>query len=286
MIRTSVIAAALTLVSGCANVIDITIPLTAEMQNQSQLYHFKTPTWRVPDSVYNTQLSDIYAISNAQVSSREHKDGESKITPLHEDIDEAQVNLVLSMLNGDSAYFIKKQQVMTEQTFSFALSKFQQAQIDVTCDILSKDVNAQHLDKNGDALDRETTSEQRLSTTLSCLINQQDKQWQLTLNHGAKQELQVALKSEQQAFNVSGVDERIALVQGQQGIEKHSFPDFVQPYAGLNVFKDQQQLASISLVGDPKIWLKDDLTEDAKQVLLAASYGLTMYTWLDTEWDR
>ena len=54
--------------------------------------------------------------------------------------------------------------------------------------------------------------------------------------------------------------------------------------SGLEIYKEQQQVAAISFVNPEKIWLQKDISSKEKELLLTASYSLTLLNWLDSNW--
>jgi hypothetical protein len=261
----------------CISTTDETIMLSKNFEANSAIITLDTPIWRIPDSVYNKSVGD-YSIVNTDTSGRG-----SKKELINRDKDTNFLNYILF---DDFTFITEEYNVESTERFSFDLKKNHLLVSTSKCEILSQ--SSTRVTKSEDILSSNTFSrsgiETRLKTYLICAITHQNTQWQLSFISYAEGGIQAQLKSNDLSYEIKNVTEFISLITGDNGVERRNSPSWLPLKAGLYFYDNKEQVAAQSFVGKPKIWLKDSLSADAKELLLAVNYSLTMFNWLDNDW--
>jgi hypothetical protein len=272
------IALSLPLLTSCVQTIDQTIPLSNEFQTSSTVIILDNPSFRIPDSVYNNDLG-IYSVVNAETS---WKSSQKNLVDRKKDI-----SFINYILFHDALSFISAEyEVDDTQRFSFTLQQNNENVSTSKCEIFS-----QSLTKETEANDIEFSSPSshssqntRLKTYLVCAITHNQKLWQLTLKSYQNQTTIVQVKSDDRSYQVEDISQNVSLVKKGDIIEQRHSAPWRSLSSGLEFFDNKEQVGALSFVGKPKIWLKNDLPDQTKQLLVSINYSLTMFNWLDSDW--
>jgi len=177
-------------------------------------------------------------------------------------------------------------EVEETQIFSFNLAKDDLLISTSKCEIfshsLAKDTVAADIEYSNKSSNSHHSN--RVKTYLVCAIKHNNKLWELTLISNSEKNIKVQLKSESLFYDIKGVSKIINLVKDNNVIEKRNSPPWRSLKSGLEFFQYKEQVAALSFVGKPKIWLRDDLSTESKELLLSVNYSLTMFNWLDSSW--
>jgi hypothetical protein len=264
--------------TSCATTVDQTIPLSNEFEVSSKVITLENPSWRIPDSIYNINL-DTYHTESSKTSWRS-----ADRTLVNRKKDISFINYILF---DDALSFITEEfKVEETQIFSFNLAKDDLLISTSKCEIfshsLAKDTVAADIEYSNKSSNSHHSN--RVKTYLVCAIKHNNKLWELTLISNSEKNIKVQLKSESLFYDIKGVSKIINLVKDNNVIEKRNSPPWRSLKSGLEFFQYKEQVAALSFVGKPKIWLRDDLSTESKELLLSVNYSLTMFNWLDSSW--
>lgn len=264
--------------TSCATTVDQTIPLSNEFEVSSKVITLENPSWRIPDSIYNINL-DTYHTESSKTSWRS-----ADRTLVNRKKDISFINYILF---DDALSFITEEfEVEETQIFSFNLAKDDLLISTSKCEIfshsLAKDTVAADIEYSNKSSNSHHSN--RVKTYLVCAIKHNNKLWELTLISNSEKNIKVQLKSESLFYDIKGVSKIINLVKDNNVIEKRNSPPWRSLKSGLEFFQYKEQVAALSFVGKPKIWLRDDLSTESKELLLSVNYSLTMFNWLDSSW--
>jgi hypothetical protein len=268
----------LSVLTSCASTVDQTIPLSNEFEVSSKVITLENPSWRIQDTIYNKNLEQ-YSTENSRTSWRS-----SDRTLVDRKKDTSYINYILF---DDALSFITEEfEVDGTQMFSFNLVKDDSLISTSKCEIFSQSLAKETLAE--DILNSKVSSNSshstRLKTYLVCAISHNNKLWELTLTSYSKKKLKVQLKSNDLSYEVKDVSKVISLVRDRNIVERRNSPPWLSLKSGLEFFQNKKQVSALSFVGKPKIWLKDDLSTESKELLLSVNYSLTMFNWLDSDW--
>jgi hypothetical protein len=264
--------------TSCASTVDQTIPLSNDFEVSSKVITLENPSWRIPDSIYNINL-DTYHTESSKTSWRS-----ADRTLVNRKKDISFINYILF---DDALSFITEEfEVEETQIFSFNLAKDDLLISTSKCEIfsqsLAKDTVAADIEYSNKSSNSHHSN--RVKTYLVCAIKHNNKLWELTLISNSEKNIKVQLKSESLFYDIKGVSKIINLVKDNNVIEKRNSPPWRSLKSGLEFFQYKEQVAALSFVGKPKIWLRDDLSTESKELLLSVNYSLTMFNWLDSSW--
>ena len=268
----------LSVLTSCSSTIDQTIPLSNEFETNSKVITLETPSWRIPDSIYNKDL-DEYSTVNAKTSWRS---SDKKLVDRKKD-----TSFINYILFDDNLSFITEEfEVDDTQIFSFDLVKKGLLISTSKCEIFSQSLTKETVAKDIEYSTKKSNSSHsnRLKSYLVCAITHNKKLWEFTLTSYSDKQINVQMKSDNVSYQIKGVSKVISLVKDGNKVEKRNSPPWRSLKSGLEYFHNQKQVAALSFVGKPKIWLKDDLSTESKELLLSVNYSLIMFNWLDSDW--
>jgi len=281
--------------TACATTIDRRILLPDEFELHSVAYDIEAPTWMIPDSVYNKKIGD-YSVIDADTSFRRSKD---KL--ISSDVKE---NLISFFVFGDKDLYNKVEEfeVVSTKDFSFIIkndrSNLSRSQCKITSISIDERTEALITTKDNDERDFPNFSANdsannrfaRTSTALSCEIKQDEKVYNLNLFSNENRKVNVALSSDIEEIIIENIDQYIVLEINADYNDKNTDSDdlyYPRRYAinsGLGLYMNAEQVSALSFVGKPRVWFKDNLPEDKKQLFLTVNYSLLMFNWLDSAW--
>jgi hypothetical protein len=281
--------------TACASTIDRRVSLSDEFEFHSEVYAIDAPTWMIPDSVYNKKIGG-YSVIETDTSSRRSKD---KL--LSSNVKE---NLINFFVFGDKDLYNKVEEfeVVSTKNFSFSIKNAKADLSRSQCKITSISIDERKealittRDKNESEIpsfsssDSVNTRAARTSTALSCEIKQDDEVYNLNLFSNKNRKTNVTLSSDTDEIIIEDIDLYIVLeINTDYNDENTDSDDLYYPrhYAvnsGIGLYMNAEQVSALSFVGKPRIWLKDNLPEDKKQLFLTVNYSLLMFNWLDRAW--
>jgi hypothetical protein len=274
------------LLSACASTMDSKVSLSGEFESASDVYVIEKPLGRVFDSVYNKKIGS-YSVLNADTSFRKLKD---KLVS-----SEDKENLIGYFLLGSKHLYVEVEEFNVTSTidFSFDIENDKSEMHRARCRIISLS-----MDERREAII--TTEEDkrdfpnfpsdksvndrsaRSSTHLSCSITYGDESLDLNLFSNKSRKTNITLTGGDDEVIVKSIPIYTVI---DENYNQYDYED--QYYAinsGLEFHINNEQLSALSFVGKPRVWLKNDMSEDKKQLLLTISYSLFMFDWLDYSW--
>lgn len=259
----------------CTSIVDITIPLSKSFQKESRVISLTSPTWRLKDSVYNKRLGE-YFIANSKTTGEHLKD---------ELINTKRVeNFINYLLFDNDIYSIVKEfKREGNQRFSFELKRGSELKATSKCEIFTKYsfTRKRSITQSSDESHSGSDLTTREKTFLVCSISVGTQHWGLTFKSNKHEPMVVKLNSTNSSYMVKNVS-------GHQDVlsngERRDVPSYLSPNSGLEFYKNNQQVAALSFLKNPKIWIKKGLSKEEEILLLSANYSLTMFNWIDGEW--
>jgi hypothetical protein len=272
--------------TACASTMDMKIPLSEEFENSSDVFIIETPTWRVPDTVYDKNIAG-YSVVNTKTSFDSSK--EQLIAK------EEKENLINFLIFNDKDYYlnIEVYEVVSVREFSFNIKNNTSILSSAHCSVTSISIDEREEEEEGISFSSNMSvynRGDRLSTYLSCNINDKDSSWNFSLASNENRTVSLKFVSDDESMNVKGISDVVLFVEDEKGSinkitnEEGYYPSHLALNSGLEFFSLTEQVSAISFVGKPRIWLKKGLLEDKKQLLLTVSYSLLMFDWLDSAW--
>ncbi|CAM4432722.1 hypothetical protein [Pseudoalteromonas ostreae] len=257
---------------------DKTIPLSSEFESSSTVITLDNPSWRIPDSIYNINLGP-YVTENSKTSWRSLDS-----TLVGRKKDTSFINYILF---DDALSFITEEfEVESTQVYSFNLVQDATLISTSKCEVFSQSTAEETV--SGDILYPKKSSSSshntRQKTFLVCAITHNNKLWEFTLTSYNEKKVKAQLRTNNLSYEIKGVSKTISLVKNGNTVERRNSPPWLALNSGLEFFKNKKQVAALSFVGKPKIWLKQNLSTESNELLLTVSYSLTMFNWLDSEW--
>lgn len=284
------------LLAGCASTIDSRISLPDEFKNTSDVYALKKPLGRIFDSVYNKKIG-IYSVINADTSSRKSKD---KLVS-----SENKGNLINFFLLGSNDIYIKEEEFEVNDTleFSFEVESEGSSSYGARCRIISRSMDERieeiittkrdkdefpHFPPDKSVNDRSA----RVSTNLSCSITDGKESLDLKLFSNQVRKTNVVLAGNSEKIIIKDIPIYILIDENKEDYfyenaynENHYYEDkYYKVNSGLGFYINNEQVSALSFIGKPRVWLKKDISENTKKLLLTASYSLFMFDWLDGAW--
>jgi len=260
----------------CTSIVEVTIPLSKSFQKESRVISLTTPTWRLKDSIYNKRLGD-YFISNSKTTGEYLKEeliGTKRV--------ENFINYLL--FDNDIYSIVSEFKQEGNQRFSFELKRGSELKATSKCEILTKSLftRKRAITESSDDTHGGSAFTNREKTFLVCSISVGTQHWGLTLKSNRHEPVVVKLSSTNSSYMVKDVS-------GHQDVlsngERRDVPSYLSPNSGLEFYKNNQQVAALSFLKNPKIWIKKGLSKEEEALLLSANYSLTMFNWIDGEWN-
>ncbi|MFZ6816842.1 hypothetical protein [Undibacterium sp. Ji22W] len=279
---------------GCQSVQNQSIPLHKDFLNTAERLEIKRPNWRLSDSVYQQHLQgyEIHSTETAWAKTDKTELWFSESGGLLDgfEIKDKFLRLLFLDLLDMRRQTRHRYLFHSEQDFGFVINSDKQAEMRVRCRRVAL---ADHLDVvrfSGNQRSSTTEFRQRLNSYLACELQQNNRQWRLTVNtasnaDGATPQIQLQEQDLQTSNDIRFelVKESSYLVNG----EWRTMTFGPQQFSGLQVQQRNQTIAATSFDGaTPKIWLNGDLPATQKTLMLGINYSLMMYDWLDSGWRK
>jgi len=272
--------------TACATTIDSKVSLSDEFESTSDVYVIEEPLGRVFDSVYNKKIGS-YSVLNADTSFRKLKD---KLVS-----SEGKENLIGYFMLGSKDLYVEveKFDVTSTINFSFDIENDKSKTYGARCRIISLSMDERReaiitTEEDKDSFPNfpsdksENDRSARSSTHLSCSITYGDESLNLNLFSNKSRKTNITLTGGDDGIVVKNIPIYTVI---DENSNQYDYED--QYYAinsGLEFYINNQQVSALSFVGKPRVWLKNDMPEDKKQLLLTIGYSLFMFDWLDYSW--
>lgn len=277
------LATALVAATACQTVQDQSIVLKPDFVQKSQLYVVKRPTWRLTDEAYQQQIG-AFTIAGADTSwqtstSSNLMIGESGL------VNEAEVKDSWMHFILDDLFFDKNVQrfkTTGEQDFAFNVMYAGQPLARSQCRLMFLN-DVTKVTYNNDPDNTKGSSEKRKRSYLGCKLLQGEQSWQLIIDANPNGQLRMSMSDANTHLQIQPVTEALNLVDNQW----LPAPSWISLTAGLTIADDTMQLAALSFEGQqPKVWLSQGMNASQQALMMAASYSVFMYDWLDEKWRQ
>ena len=188
---------------------------------------------------------------------------------------------LLDMRQKSSRRYLLK----NENDFAFTVNASRSDMVQVRCRTLSMNDQIETTYKMDGNKTQRNTEATRLNSYLGCDIQKAEKHWYLTVDTLRNEipiiKLQVDGQQLGESLQFTMIKDSSYLVNGQW----RTLPSHFQQFSGLTIERDSQTIGAMSFDGQqPKVWIGEPLAAEEKTVLLAMSYSLMMYDWLDSSW--
>jgi hypothetical protein len=125
----------------------------------------------------------------------------------------------------------------------------------------------------------------RLGSYLGCDLQRGSNNWFLTVDTLRNDTPTVRMRGQGQkfedTFQFEPIKDSSYLVNG----EWRTLPNSFQQFSGLRFQLGNQTMGAMSFDGaNPKIWVSEQTPSEDRSLMLAMSYSLMMYDWLDSGW--
>lgn len=268
------------LLVSCASVIDTRVILPSEFENDSQLIQFNQPFWLFKDSFYEQPLAD-YAITRVNISSA---------AETSELVREKKLSVVSFLLDSNiiGFHFLTNQnfEVNGNSSFSFDLSYNASLKVKNACDINYLDSKSYQENHRlfGKTIERESIT--RIDTSLVCSFSQNEKIWGLVVNADSEHNMSLQLTDGTKQFELKTIMQSYSLYENDKKLMSRTIGSRASKNSGISISFADQQISALSFVGEPKIWIKNDLDVTQRELLLAVNYSLAMFDWLNADWRK
>ncbi|MFA9275271.1 MAG: hypothetical protein ACEQSE_10395 [Candidatus Aquirickettsiella gammari] len=272
---------------------DQSIPLNREFIQSANQFNVKRPTWRLSDSVYQQTLQsprDHYEITGTKTGWGKSEQSnlwfsESGISLQGVEIKDKFLRFLfldlLEMRQKSSRRYLLK----SENDFAFSVNTSSDDMAQVRCRMLSMNDNLETVYKMDRDKTQRDTKATRLTNYLSCDIQKADKHWYVIVDTPSNETPRIKLIEDgQQASKVlqfTWIKDSSYLLNG----EWRTLPINFQKFSGLKIERENQTISALSFDGQhPKIWIGTQLVAEEKTILVAMSYSLMIYDWIDSSW--
>lgn len=273
----------LVLLTACQNVQDSKIRLDPEFEKNSDRYELKRPVWQLTDKAYQQQLGP-FSITSTQVSWQHSTTSSPGLVkseiPGQQQQSKGLLNFILDDLTDNQSDLVKQLEESGKRDFAFDLNFAGQVLVHSQCRIMY--VNA--VTEFRDAEHSEevvSTEQQREHSYLGCSLSTTSQNWQLVVETKNNAQARIQLRTDKQSLQINVVTDRLELINNQW----IPGPSWSRQITGVVISADQLQQAALAFEGKvPRLWINQQATDAEQALMIAASYSIVMYDWLDRDW--
>ncbi|MFK8030630.1 MAG: hypothetical protein AB8G18_10345 [Gammaproteobacteria bacterium] len=257
-----------------------TIPLSKTFEASAEAIKFNKPQGFLPFKKHNQQLSN-YVVSEAHRRTRTEK---TELT----DVREKRNSLLKELIfDSDPLFLVEEYEISGSTKFGFSLGDKVATKWRSECEAFTKDnasLKVTNQERNTGVIRSRRSFSDRLETFLACSIISDNENWQLIIKPDENGTMNFALTSGEKSYAVRATTDLYELVEGKNGPERRSLPPWVSGTSGVEIFSSNEQLSALPFVGEPIMWVKENLPPNKKELLLAVNYSLSMFDWFDDNW--
>jgi hypothetical protein len=126
-----------------------------------------------------------------------------------------------------------------------------------------------------------STEQQREHSYLGCSLSTTSQNWQLVVETKNNAQARTQLRTDKQSLQINAVTDRLELINNQW----IPGPSWSRQITGVVISADQLQQAALAFEGKvPRLWINQQATDAEQALMIAASYSIVMYDWLDRDW--
>lgn len=272
----------LVLLTACQNVQDSTIRLAPGFEKHSHRYELQRPAWQFTDKAYQQQLG-LFSISSTQVSWQNTTTSSPGLVSSGipgQQQSKGLLNFILDDLTDNQSDFVKQLEQSGKRDFAFDVNFSGQTLVHSQCRIMY--LNAVTEFRNStNSEEVVSTDQQRQHSYLGCSLNTVSQNWQLIVETKLHAQPRLELRTDKQSVQIDAVTDRLELINNQW----IPGPSWSKQITGVIISADQLQQAALAFEGKvPRLWVHQQATDTEQAVMIAASYSILMYDWLDKEW--
>lgn len=271
------------LLTACQNVQDSRIRLDSDFEKNSDRYELKRPVWQLTDKAYQQQLGP-FSITSTRVS-WQHSTTSSPGLVKSEIPDQQQqsnglLDFILDDLSDNQSDFVKQLEESGKRDFAFDLNFAGQVLVHSQCRIMYLNAVTEFRDAEHSE-EVVSTEQQREHSYLGCSLSTTSQNWQLVVETKNNAQARIQLRTDKHSFQINAVTDRLELINDQW----IPGPSWSRQITGVVISADQLQQAALAFDGKvPRLWINQQATDAEQALMIAASYSMLMYDWLDKEW--
>lgn len=271
------------LLTACQNVQDSRILLDSDFEKNSDRYELKRPVWQLTDKAYQQQLGP-FSITSTQVS-WQHSTTSSPGLVKSEIPDQQQqsnglLDFILDDLSDNQSDFVKQLEESGKRDFAFDLNFAGQVLVHSQCRIMYLNAVTEFRDAEHSE-EVVSTEQQREHSYLGCSLSTTSQNWQLVVETKNNAQARIQLRTDKHSFQINAVTDRLELINNQW----IPGPSWSRQITGVVISADQLQQAALAFDGKvPRLWINPQATDVEQALMIATSYSILMYDWLDKEW--
>lgn len=271
------------LLTACQNVQDSKIRLDSDFEKNSDRYELKRPVWQLTDKVYQQQLGP-FSITSTQVSWQNSTTSSPGLVkseiPAQQQQSNGLLNFILDDLTDNQSDFVKQLEESGKRDFAFDLNFAGQVLVHSQCRIMYLNAVTEFRDAEHSE-EVVSTEQQREHSYLGCSLSTTSQNWQLVVETKNNAQARIQLRTDKQSFQINAVTDRLELINNQW----IPGPSWSRQITGVVISADQLQQAALAFDGKvPRLWINQQATDADQALMIAASYSILMYDWLDKEW--
>ncbi len=267
-----------------------TIVLDEGFELRASKIEVKAPVRRYKAKFYNVPLGEYQSTNVAIEKTVSTRASETEQEPIRrKTVDNTFWNLILNQEFNIEKVTYDQYRIEDQGGFSYAIAQSNGPSINSTCVTNSvflenSEVSRTQIGLSGnDKASKVEYYGDWLASRLICTINDADQSWTLEYYKTAEGTPKLSITRPGSALNVVAVAESSTNSISTAG-RTPTVPAAAivgDKIPGISIQNDTQQLAAVSLVeGNNVIWLSPDLSNNDRLMLVAASYGLILDSWL------
>ena len=271
------------LLTACQNVQDSKIRLDPDFEKNSGRYEMKRPVWQLTDKAYQQQLGP-FSITSTQVSWQNSTTSSPGLVkseiPGQQQQSNGLLNFILDDLTDNQSDFVKQLEESGKRDFGFDLNFAGQVLVHSQCRIMYLNAVTEFRDAEHSE-EVVSTEQQREHSYLGCSLTTANQHWQLVVETKNNNPALIQLRTDKQSLQINAVTDRLELINNQW----IPGPSWSRQITGVIISADQLQQAALAFDGKvPRLWINQQATDAEQALMIAASYSIVMYDWLDKEW--
>lgn len=271
------------LLTACQNVQDSKIRLDPGFEKNSDRYELKRPVWQLTDKAYQQQLGP-FSITSTQVSWQNSTTSSPGLVkseiPGQQQQSNGLLNFILDDLTDNQSDFVKQLEESGKRDFAFDLNFAGQVLVHSQCRIMYLNAVTEFRDAEHSE-EVVSTEQQREHSYLGCSLSTTSQNWQLVVETKNNAQARIELRTDKQSFQINAVTDRLELINNQW----IPGPSWSRQITGVVISTDPLQQAALAFDGKvPRLWINQQATDAEQALMIAASYSILMYDWLDKEW--
>jgi hypothetical protein len=271
------------LLTACQNVQDSKIRLDPDFEKNSDRYELKRPVWQLTDKAYQQQLGP-FSITSTQVSWQNSTTSSPGLVkseiPGQQQQSNGLLNFILDDFTDNQSDFVKQLEESGKRDFAFDLNFAGQVLVHSQCRIMYLNAVTEFRDAEHSE-EVVSTEQQREHSYLGCSLSTTSQNWQLVVETKNNAQARIQLRTDKQSFQINAVTDRLELINNQW----IPGPSWSRQITGVMISADQLQQAALAFDGKvPRLWINQQATDAEQALMIAASYSILMYDWLDGDW--